>query len=276
MAGLFVPIFLGFGARGLLTAGGVLMALHTLGGTLLAYIWLTAEPGSPSAIMPAQTFGTDPLALDYAQVIGSESFGERLARRTSGFFSALETQVPGIPSTLGTMLVGAGLWRSGLLKGEWERARSFKLAWQMALIALPALALLILLDIRANFDGAMVGSVSLFWSLPFDLLLAVGYAALVMGLFAGRGSAVRARLAAVGRLSLTNYLLTSLTFAVLFYSWGLGLYGQFSRSGALAIALIPIGLMLLWSPLWLAHFRQGPFEWMWRSLASGRMQALRR
>ncbi|MEL7690347.1 DUF418 domain-containing protein [Citromicrobium bathyomarinum] len=270
MAGLFVPLFLRLDARKLLIAGGILMAIHALAGSVIAYQWLTAEPGSTLALMPAQIFGSDPAALDYARAIGMESFGERLPRRIYGFGAALETQIPGIPSALGTMLVGAALWRNGLLKGEWPRARCIALAWKMALIALPPLVALMALDWGAGFTGAMVGPVALFWSLPFDLMLGVGYAALAMAFFAERDSALRRVLAAAGRLSLTNYLLSSVVFALLFYSWGLVLFGTLSRSGALATALIPIALMMAWSQPWLARFRQGPFEWLWRGLARGR------
>ena len=270
MAGLFLPLFLWLSARDLLLAGAVLMVLHVLGGTLMAFLWLTADPGTPSAVLPAQAFGSDPVALDYAQVMGTEDFGERMARRLSGFFAALGTQVPGIPSTLGTMLIGAGLWRNGLLQGRWDRGRSFALAARLASIALPVLCMLMMLDAWADFAGAMVGPVSLFWSLPFDLMLAVAYAATVIAVFSGRESALRTRLAAAGRLSLTNYLLTSLVFALIFYSWGIGLYGSLSRSAAFALAFVPIALMMLWSPLWLARFRQGPFEWLWRGIARGR------
>jgi len=270
MAGLFVPLFLKLSSRRLLIAGGALMAIHALAGSIIAYQWLTATPGSALALLPAQIFGNDPVALDYAQAVGIESFGERLPRRIYGFGAALETQIPGIPSALGTMLVGAGLWRNGLLKGEWSRARCFALARNMALIALPPLAALMVLDWWAGFPGAMVGPVALFWSLPFDLLLGVGYAALAMGFFADRDSALRRVLAAAGRLSLTNYLLSSLIFAALFYSWGLGLFGTMPRSGAFALAFVPIVSMMIWSRPWLARFRQGPFEWLWRGIARGR------
>ncbi|MBH1942670.1 DUF418 domain-containing protein [Erythrobacter sp. YJ-T3-07] len=270
MAGLFLPLFLRLDTRRLLVMGGVLMVLHVGGGTLIAYQWLTAEPGTQQALLPASAFGANPEALSYGHMIGTESFAERLARRIAGFGPALETQVPAIPSTLSTMLVGAGLWRSGLLQGCWPRARCIALARKLALIAVPPLVLLMLVDVWSGFTGAVVGPVSLFWSLPFDLLLAIAYAALVMALFAGRDSALRRVLAATGRLSLTNYLLTSAVFALLFYSWGLGLYGTVSRGGAFATTAVPIALMMLWSPLWLARFRQGPFEWLWRGIARGR------
>jgi hypothetical protein len=35
-------------------------------------------------------------------------------------------------------------------------------------------------------------------------------------------------------------------------------------------------VQLLLSPLWLSHFRSGPFEWLWRSLTYGRAQPWRR
>ena len=174
------------------------------------------------------------------------------------------------------MLVGVALWRNGLLKGEWARARCIALAWKMTLVAVPPLLALMALDWRAGFSGAMVGPVALFWSLPFDLLLGVGYAALAMALFANRDSAARRILAAAGRLSLTNYLLSSVVFALLFYSWGLGLFGTMPRSSVFALAFVPIVLMMAWSQPWLAGFRQGPFEWLWRGLARGRFAPILR
>jgi len=35
-------------------------------------------------------------------------------------------------------------------------------------------------------------------------------------------------------------------------------------------------LMLAWSAPWLARFRQGPLEWLWRSLTEWRLLPLRR
>lgn len=270
MAGLLLPLFARLAPVKLLVIAAMLMALHVMGGSLLAWLWANAEPGSPTALYPARAFGDDPDALAYAQQIGTEGFGERVDRRIMRFWNALETQIPGIPSTLAMMLTGAALWKNGLLRGKWPRARAFALARRMAIIALPPLGLALALDVASGFDAAVVGADGLFWSIPFDLLLAVAYAALVMGWLAERESGLRRRLAAVGRLSLTNYLLTSLTFALVFYSWGLGMFGALTRWQAFATAFVPIMLMLVWSPLWLARFRQGPFEWLWRGIARGR------
>jgi uncharacterized protein len=70
-------------------------------------------------------------------------------------------------------------------------------------------------------------------------------------------------------MALSNYLATSVTFAALYASWGFGLFGEVGRVAALASCAVPIGLMLWWSPWWLARFGQGPVEWLWRSAARG-------
>jgi uncharacterized protein len=81
---------------------------------------------------------------------------------------------------------------------------------------------------------------------------------------------LQARLRAVGRLALTNYLMQSVLCGFLFYGYGLGLIGRVSRVEALGVVLAIWLLQLLLSPLWLRFFRMGPVEWLWRSLAEGR------
>lgn len=98
------------------------------------------------------------------------------------------------------------------------------------------------------------------------MALALSYAALAMA-FLGAPGAVTARLASVGRLSLTNYLMTSVILAGVFASWGLGLFGEVSRWQAFALGLVPVAGMLAWSPPWLAKRGQGPFERLWRRAA---------
>ena len=82
-------------------------------------------------------------------------------------------------------------------------------------------------------------------------------------------------LAAVGRMALTSYLLQTLICTTVFYGRGLGLFGQVSRVGQSGLVLAIWTLLLIISPWWLARFRYGPTEWLWRSLAYGRRQPMR-
>jgi uncharacterized protein len=79
-----------------------------------------------------------------------------------------------------------------------------------------------------------------------------------------------------GRLALTHYLTQSVVCTLIFNGYGLGLFGQLSLSRSLLLVAVIFALQVVFSHLWLAHFRFGPFEWLWRSLTYGRRQSLRR
>jgi uncharacterized protein len=89
----------------------------------------------------------------------------------------------------------------------------------------------------------------------------------------------RSRLApfgAVGRTALSNYLLQSILATLLFYSYGLGLYGRYGPTALLAptVGIYAVGVVV--SRWWLARYRFGPAEWVWRSLTYRQRPPFRR
>ena len=77
-----------------------------------------------------------------------------------------------------------------------------------------------------------------------------------------------------GRMALTNYLLQIAAIDLLFSGYALGL-GQIRPVVGPATALTCFAAEALLSSAWLARFRFGPAEWLWRSLTYGRMQPMR-
>jgi len=84
-----------------------------------------------------------------------------------------------------------------------------------------------------------------------------------------------APLAAVGRMTLTTYLMQSIICTTLFYSYGFGWYGRFGLTGMFVITLTVFAFQIAASTYWLRRFRFGPAEWLWRSLSYGRAQPMR-
>ncbi len=82
------------------------------------------------------------------------------------------------------------------------------------------------------------------------------------------------RLAAVGRMALSNYLTHSIVCTTLFYGYGFGLFGRINRTGLAGIVILIWIAQLLYSPIWLKYFRFGPAEWLWRSLTYGHPQPM--
>lgn len=83
-------------------------------------------------------------------------------------------------------------------------------------------------------------------------------------------------LAAVGRMSLSNYLTQSVVMTLLFYPYGLGLAQRVGPATALLLALLLFTLQAVVSIVWLRYFRYGPVEWLWRSLTYKSLLPLRK
>lgn len=80
---------------------------------------------------------------------------------------------------------------------------------------------------------------------------------------------------AVGRMALTNYLLQSVAFVLLFFGYGLGWFGQTGAFYGLLLATALFALQIVASQWWLQRFRFGPAEWLWRTLTYGKLQPMR-
>ena len=107
-------------------------------------------------------------------------------------------------------------------------------------------------------------------------LVAMGHIGLVMTIIrSGFLPAPMQRFAAVGRMAFTNYLLHSIILTTVFYGYGFGLYGTIPRIWQMGFVVAVIGFQLWLSPWWLARFRFGPAEWLWRSLTYWRLQPMR-
>ena len=106
--------------------------------------------------------------------------------------------------------------------------------------------------------------------------MALGYLGLVM-LAVRRGflPGLQARLAAVGRMAFTNYLLQTVLCTSIFYGHGLGLYGSVERYQQLLVVFAVWALQLWLSPIWLRRFSYGPLEWAWRALTYGRLPGMK-
>lgn len=177
------------------------------------------------------------------------------------------------PETLGYMLLGMAGLRSGMLTGAWSRRRYVAGAAIGFGIGIPAYVALAMMPIRHGFDVSSVAASALVWSEPFRPIMMVGWACLIV-LLIRPGGWLTERVAAVGRMAFSNYLGTTIICTTLFYGYGFGLYGQLSRASLYGVVVLIWLAMLVWSAPWLARFRYGPFEWLWRSLARRRLQPM--
>lgn len=270
LAGCALPLLAALSARALFAICVGFITIHVgggfvaLGASVLDYY--QGRGASDASLLAERLFGSNPASVQYMLDLGREGLGERALRRFTSFGSQFAVIGSALPINLAAMALGMGLWKSELLQGKWRLFLLQRCAAICALVAVPALLGLAWWVSENGFPASIAGMVGIVLSAPFDTALALAYAALAMALFRTEG-ALRERLAAVGRLSLTNYLMTSVILTAIFASWGMGLFGEVSRAQSFALSFIPIGAMLIWSPVWGRFAGQGPFERLWRGAA---------
>ncbi|MEN2748087.1 DUF418 domain-containing protein [Sphingomonas sp. T9W2] len=184
-----------------------------------------------------------------------------------------ETPIIGF-ETLAYMLFGMAALRSGMLHGQWSRRRLLRWAVGGMGIGIAGYGAIALWIASRDLDVLAIVAGPIALATPIRTIMIPGWAATIISL-AGNGGPIARRLAAVGRMALSNYLATSIVMCFLFYGWGLGQFGYWSRAALYLPVFAMCAAMLLWSPWWLAHFRYGPFEWLWRSLARWQWEPLR-
>jgi uncharacterized protein len=268
LCGLALPLLAHLSHRALYAIAIGLVAVH-VGGGIVAFggavvDFYAGRTGTDAALFAERNFGSNEPAIRAALEQGREGLVERVVRRAAEMPQQLRVLLLAVPLNLAGIALGMAMWKDRMLAREWRTFRLQRLAAICAVIAVPALLVLANWTATNGFPGALAGAAGLVLSAPFDTLLGLAYAALGIA-FLTSGGAITQALSKVGRMALTNYLLSSLVLAALFASWGVGLFGELSRSTALALGFVPIAAMLIWSPLWLSQFSQGPFERLWRA-----------
>ncbi len=221
-------------------------------------------------------WGTDPAYLEEQTAIALGPIGDQIAARivSAQEFMLLYYAAGGhFLETFAVMLFGMWLYRIGFLTGALRAGVYLK-------VALIGVGLAVILDSARWF--LLVSSGWTFEAYSFGQILnqldgyagGVGYAALV-GLIVCAGAKLRP-VAAVGRMAFTNYIACSLIGATLAYGHGGALFGTLTNLQLMGVVGAVWLAMLIWSPLWLALFRFGPLEWLWRSLTYGKVQPFRR
>ncbi len=177
----------------------------------------------------------------------------------------------------GLMLLGMALHKWGVFKAE-RSARFYAILMAVAGgLGLGIVGTGVVLNHRNGFDPVAIFGVMGWFNYAGSVGVALGWVGLVMLVCkTGVLGLARYALASVGRMAMTNYLAQSLIGAFIFYGWGLGYFGQFSRSELVPIVLGVWAFQLVASPLWLSRFRFGPMEWVWRSLTYLRLEPIRR
>ncbi len=172
---------------------------------------------------------------------------------------------------MGNIILGFVLGRKGWLEqmATQKMVAGWKL-WAMLLFGLGCSTLLWLIE-----KGEVELSVAMLW-LPFLIIAGLICQSMAYILLFGRWAAGRLQsrwlsaFAAVGRMSLSNYLLQTVWYLLLFYHlvspWAL--FGKVGATITYGVCVLLFGVQVLASKWWLRRFEVGPAEFVFRWAAS--------
>ncbi len=192
----------------------------------------------------------------------------------------LELQTLGFSAyVLFLFLLGMWVWRSGLLDRLSEAKPMLKRVcfWCLG-IGIPLNVFVTLASLRPSTGHpTVIGYFAGILQFPAMHILSAGYASGLAVLI--QSDAWRRRLtpfAAVGRMALTDYLTQSVLCTLFFYNYTTGLFGRIGPAVDLIPTVVLYGSQVVFSNWWLARFRFGPMEWLWRGLTYGKLPPMRR
>ena len=297
--GLLLFVFRNVAPRKLIAAAAVIMILQTAVTVTEWYEYREASAAAAAAqaarssgkvLTPQQADAIQNLATTKEQFKPSlEEQQKTVARVRKSYIGALGVAAPeswyyettfffqhGLLECLGMMLLGMALLKQGVLTGAASRR-----AYATLMLVGYAIGLSVNLFETSNLTRADFSVQALLESyLTYDLgriPMTLGHIGLIGLLYRMPAlSGAMRTLAATGQMALTNYLSQSLICMFLFTGAGLALYGHLERHELYYVVVAIWIVQLIWSPLWLRHFRYGPAEWLWRSLTYWRLQPMRR
>jgi uncharacterized protein len=171
------------------------------------------------------------------------------------------------------ILIGMGLFKLGFLSAKW----SYR---EYVLVALIGYAVGISMNsvtawrfVHSGYDPLVQA-----WAEPLyhieRLVVGLAHAAVLLIVSkAGVLTWLTSRLAAVGQMAITNYLVQTLVCTTIFDR--LRFFGQWQRYQVYYVVAAIWVFQLAISKPWLEHFRFGPVEWFWRSLTYWKRQPMR-
>ena len=225
-----------------------------------------------------------------AFLTGLSSESVLTSQKANALFAWQNLPNPGRPIwlciILGRFLLGLWTGRMKLLE-DVERHRKLLvrvMAWGLGVgSAVATVSLVLYLRSRGAPGGPWGQTSQPPWMVGMRTLREVGYLFMGCGYAAAfallfqkeRWRKVLGVLTPAGRMALTLYLTQSVISIALYDGWGLGLVGHTPPSRTVLMCLGVFAAQVAFSHWWLARFRFGPVEWLWRSLTYGRLQPMR-
>ncbi|OEF96373.1 DUF418 domain-containing protein [Desulfuribacillus alkaliarsenatis] len=200
------------------------------------------------------------------------SYADIMQQRITDLSFVFTYAIFGVPMILPMFLMGAYVGKRKIISNVSVNLGLIKKIWLWSLIfGLPMTIMKVYSQAQASFElitvynftnqvGMVIGdpALSIFYMTSILLLLQKETWQRLLRPFAS-----------VGRMALSNYILQTLICTTIFYSYGLGMYGNVGPAVGILIAIAIYITQVKLSVIWFNKYKYGPLEWIWRWLTYG-------
>lgn len=201
--------------------------------------------------------------------LGKGSYGQVVSMRAERFAEHAAGEVGFATILIGMFLLGSWFVRAGIMERAQDHLPLFR---KLAMFGIPvgvglgligsAIAMHPIPGSRGADGWQFAQGLQMLGNLPASL----GYVSLVILMLYSASAFNKVRvLAPFGRMALTNYLTQSLIASTFFFGYGFGNFGA-SRVDQMLFVAVVVVCQIAFSHFWLARFRYGPMEWLWRAV----------
>lgn len=180
----------------------------------------------------------------------------------------------------GRLWITYGLFLLGICAGRMQLFReseAHRALWRRILLWTGPIALIT--TVIATLSGPVMRAQTIreVWmvfsfSVQQASLAAFFVAAITLWFWKHPSGRVLPKLAPLGKMGLTTYLLQSVFGVLVFLGVGLGLMGELGTAACVGLGILFFAAQIFIARWWLRHFKLGPAEWLWRSLTYLKIQ----
>lgn len=205
---------------------------------------------------------------DEIRILTKGTYWEAVQMRAHHFAEHFANELGMSILIISMFLIGFWFVRSGIMEHHAEHLGLFK---KLAFIGIPVGWALSILSSQiatgpAPDHGASLHETAMGLLYLGNLPTCLGYVSLVILMCHSTGIFSKIKLLApYGRMALTNYLSQSVICSLVFYHYGLGMFGM-PRAQQIGFVFVVVAAQVAFSHWWLSQFLYGPMEWLWRAI----------
>lgn len=169
------------------------------------------------------------------------------------------------PQLIGLFIVGMLIGRYGIHKSEDRMVKYSRMVLPYSIAVFAFFYTIVILLPHLGVDGFALRAGNTLFKTYANLGMMMYISGFTLLYYNTKARKAMDRMAPVGRMSVTNYMVQGFIGVPLFYGFGLNLAVELSFLQCMLVGFAIYTVQIVYSNWWMKRFHYGPVEWLWRT-----------